>query len=159
MSDHAGLLVAAAHMREHHGPDHQRHEMWAAIAAWLEHDAEACGLNRSPFVDETHDLAHQVALTYLTGRAIPEKDALTGEQRASLLRVLDWGVESRNMTHETALQVLGIVDKAYHLPSAESVTIKQCGWCAEHGHTTDEHNTVRPDDPYPLPSGSDGGVS
>lgn len=48
---------------------------------------------------------------------IPEKDALTGEQRASLLRVLDWGVESRNMTHETALQVLGIVDKAYSLPS------------------------------------------
>lgn len=24
--------------------------------------------------------------------------------------------------------------------------VKQCGWCAELGHTTDEHNAVRPDD-------------
>ena len=47
-----------------------------------------------------------------------EKDALTGEQRASLLRVLDWGVESRNMTHETALQVLSIVDNARVTPPA-----------------------------------------
>ena len=33
-------------------------------------------------------------------------------------------------------------------PSVEkdTVTIKQCGWCARHGHTTDEHNAVCPDD-------------
>lgn len=39
-----------------------------------------------------------------------ETAVLTPEQRATLLRVLDWGVESRNMTYETALQVLSIVD-------------------------------------------------
>lgn len=44
--------------------------------------------------------------------------ALTAEQRATLLRVLDWGVESRNMTYETALQVLNIVDAAASSPAA-----------------------------------------
>jgi hypothetical protein len=28
-------------------------------------------------------------------------------------------------------------------------TVKQCGWCSGFGHTTDEHNSVRPDDPRP----------
>lgn len=37
-------------------------------------------------------------------------EALGAEQRATLLRVLDWGVESRNMTHSTALQILGLAD-------------------------------------------------
>lgn len=38
-------------------------------------------------------------------------DALEPEERASLLRVLDWGVESRNMPHATALHVLAIADR------------------------------------------------
>lgn len=30
------LLSAARLMREQHGPEHQRHEMWMAMASWLE---------------------------------------------------------------------------------------------------------------------------
>jgi hypothetical protein len=45
--------------------------------------------------------------------AAPESDvsALRGDERATLLRVLDWGVETRNMTHLVALKVLAIADR------------------------------------------------
>lgn len=31
------LREAAALMREQHGPDHERHEMWTVMAAWLDY--------------------------------------------------------------------------------------------------------------------------
>jgi len=37
--------------------------------------------------------------------------------------------------------------------NAEFADVKQCGWCSAFGHTTDEHNTVRPDDPRPTSAG------
>jgi hypothetical protein len=38
-----------------------------AVADWLEHEAEACGLNRSPFVEDGHQRAHAVAEAFLGG--------------------------------------------------------------------------------------------
>lgn len=35
------LHFAAALMRNQHGPDHERYEMWAAIAALLDHEAQS----------------------------------------------------------------------------------------------------------------------
>lgn len=32
-----------------------------AVADLLDHAAEACGLNRSPYVDDQHRLAHRIA--------------------------------------------------------------------------------------------------
>jgi hypothetical protein len=52
----------------------------------------------------------------LTEQHSAENDVLSAEERAILLRVLDWGVESRNMTHEMALRVLTIVDRTRVIP-------------------------------------------
>ena len=38
-SESSALLDAALAMRREHGPDHERHLMWAAIADWLENTA------------------------------------------------------------------------------------------------------------------------
>lgn len=51
----ATLSAAAAAMREEHGPDHKRHEMWAAMADLLDeraraHEAWARRLDHEPVV-------------------------------------------------------------------------------------------------------------
>lgn len=58
------------------------------------------------------DASEFIADWLLVNRVAPpaSMSAVTPEQRATLLRVLDRGVESRNMTHETALTVLDIID-------------------------------------------------
>lgn len=58
------LRRAAALMREQHGPDHKRHEMWAAMADWLDSVARAVEYDHSiNDADRTHALA--VARAYL----------------------------------------------------------------------------------------------
>ena len=39
MSQCDHLQYVAERMREQHGPDHERHAMWEAIAGWLEYVA------------------------------------------------------------------------------------------------------------------------
>lgn len=64
------LRRAAASMREQHGPDHVRHDMWSAMADWLDHAAARSeskvrhGGNERVVWSQERD-AVEVARTYL----------------------------------------------------------------------------------------------
>ena len=60
------LRAAAAKMREQHGPEHERHEMWTALAAWL----DACALVTEVAPDRHKGNALAVATAYL-GAEVP----------------------------------------------------------------------------------------
>ncbi len=67
------LRAAAKDMREQHGPEHERHEMWAAMSSWLECVAdriEAGGTQNYPFPS----LPAHVARAYLA--AVPSREPI-----------------------------------------------------------------------------------
>lgn len=57
------MRETAALMREQHGPDHPRHEMWVAMADWLEVTASDVG---------SSTLAYKAALA--VANAYPRED-------------------------------------------------------------------------------------
>lgn len=88
----SGLRETAAAMRREHGPDHERHAMWAAMADWIDlagsdewafgplHCADGCDVCDDDLWAHHVRAAHAVAAAYPTpSSTVPGRD----EQEAS----------------------------------------------------------------------------
>lgn len=47
-------------MRERHGPDHQRHAMWAAMGDWLDHEATSWVFDFETYRDKHFDYWREI---------------------------------------------------------------------------------------------------